>query len=187
MICTLQQYRSFTADYVSFDGDVTAALAEAQTVIEERTERSFERATRTETLRVWPDGRVYPVSYPLVSISAPANAVIEGPAIRITGYLYPEWVKPLWGVQQPIMQDVTYTGGFATIPLDLQRLGAQIAQLVLAPSLPIGSATPAATTDLEGYSSPPLAVLTEWPPSVVRQFRRWKHIKTKLNMHYSSY
>lgn len=179
-LCTLAQYHTFTGDSTRSDADVTAALANAQTEIEELTERKFELATRTETLVVQSNGCVYPSAYPVTSVTLPSTAVINSPAVIVTSVACPPWDLSTVGNPGPTTQSVTYTGGYAAVPRKLQRLCAQMAQYLLTPSDPVGQATEVSTEDLEGYATPPLAVLTEWPPSILRQINRWRHIKTKL-------
>lgn len=201
MICTLQRYRTFTGDYLNYDGDVTEALAQAQTEIEERTERKFEQATRTETIVVRSNGRVYPSAYPVTAVSSPSDAVLDTPAVIVNTPLHREvqsgdfelvarnrfgsahpydWTLSPFVNGGPVTQAVTYTGGYATVPIELQRLNAEMAQYILAPRAPVGSASPASAPDLEGYSTPPLALLTDWPQTILRKINRWAHVKTKL-------
>jgi hypothetical protein len=121
-ICSRAKYRSLTGDSTTADADVDAALADAQRDLEERTERLFESATRTETLRVSPSGRVYPKATPITSVTTPANSTIDGNGIVVGGFL-----NIFTGEYSTIA--VTYTGGYSaeTMPVRVVKLVARMA------------------------------------------------------------
>lgn len=206
-ICTLAAYRRWTGDMVTYDGDATQALAEAQEEIERLTERFFELATVTEVLPVREGYRVFPSRYPVLSVTAPAGAVTDdgigvyvGPqgvdvatgsgfeVLRGGGYGgYNLGTGPFVaynGVPGPpptrITATTSYTGGYATIPVDLQRLCAEMAMIILYPQSPANKQTDADESDTEGSAYPVLVTLADWPKSVKRKLRIWKNIGTRL-------
>lgn len=205
-ICTLATYRKLTGDMVTYDGDAVQALADAQTEIERLTERFFEQATVTETLPIRDTYRVYPSRYPVTAVTAPAGGLTDdgigiyvGPqnndvstggfeALRGGGYSgYTLGTGPFVaysGTPGPSLTlstaTVSYTGGYTTMPVDLQRLNAEMAMIILYPQSPANKQTTADESDTEGYPYPALVTLADWPASVKRKLRIWKHVRTRL-------
>src|SRR5687768_5723200 len=85
-ICSREKYRELMKDTTNFDGDVDAALAEAQEFLEETTGRLFESAERTEVLLVTSDGYVHPSAVPITSVSVPSNSTIDGNRVLVGSY-----------------------------------------------------------------------------------------------------
>lgn len=75
---TVDGYRLRTGDRDSDDVDVSGALLDAQDRIEEELNRSLALDERTETMRLWPYGRVYPKAWPLLSCT---TNTIDGRAL----------------------------------------------------------------------------------------------------------
>lgn len=205
-ICTLDTYRKLTGDMVTYDGDAVQALADAQTEIERLTERFFEQATVTETLPIRDGYRVLPSRYPVTAVTAPSGAVSDdgigiyvGPqntdvptggfeVLRGGGYGgYVNGTGPFVAYTGPpgvpnVLHTATtsYTGGYTTIPVDLQRLNAEMAMIILYPQSPANKQTTADESDTEGSAYPSLVTLADWPKTVKRKLRIWKHVKTRL-------
>lgn len=122
MICNRATYRLLMHDTDSYDGDVDAALAEAQDFLEEETDRKFELGTFTEVLRIDKDGYAYPSASPIVSVATPINSTVDGNRVLVGSY-YNLSISP------SDTTSVTYTGGYAAdaLPRSLVRLVARIA------------------------------------------------------------
>lgn len=142
MICSVDQYRRFTNDLSTEDYKVTQALTDAQSEIEEFCQREFESATRTETLRLYANGRVYPKAFPISTVDSMPGSIIDGWAILLGyGYQYATNVNPFvsgfgsdtWAWQPQVT--VTYTGGYAAneLPPAMIRAAAQVAYDLLHP------------------------------------------------------
>ena len=178
-ICSVAQYRLVTRDYTSYDGDVLSALADAQSLLEEETERLFTSATRTETLAVT-NGRVWPAAVPITSVSAGGTVDVDRCSVLVSAYdsveePYPSSLLPT--------ATVTYVGGFASAPPSLVRLVAEMASLALFPASLSGVPAGANSVSLAGqsYSSPGfLGGASSLPPGIRSHIREWKHPKSRL-------
>lgn len=147
MICTVDQYRTITTDLDTEDYRVTAALVSAQSEAEQFCQRSFESATRTEVLRLYTNGRVYPKAFPIAAVIGMPGAIIDGWGVLLGyGYQYATGVNPFvsgfgsdtWAWQPQIT--VTYTGGYSpdTMPQEVVRAVAQVAYDELHPVVMAG-------------------------------------------------
>jgi hypothetical protein len=203
-ICTLAAYRRMTGDLITYDADVVQTLADAQAEIERLTGRFFEQAAVTETLEILDGYRVFPSRYPVTAVTAPAGALTDdgigiyvGPqnndvatgfgALAGGGYGgyvgTGNFVAYTGAPTVPLTLNtatVSYTGGFATIPIDLQRINAEMAMIMLYPESPANRQTNADESDTEGLAYPVMATLADWPKSVKRKLKVWSHIKTRF-------
>lgn len=179
MICELADYRRITRDAINYDGDVTAALVEAQNIVEQRTERFYESATRTEKLYRYPDGAVYPLATPITSVSVPVGATINGNAVTGTAWSYGDaavnwYLTDMSFNSLPV--EITYIGGYApgNIPAAIVKVTAEIAKISLSPLalLPAGASS-IAVGDVN-ISGSNLGGLGSLPSSITRTLREWK-------------
>jgi hypothetical protein len=164
-------YRNMTGDLSALDNDVDDALVTAQQALEEFLRRPLELATRTETVRIHPDGRAYPLATPIASITDPVGALIRDTAVL---GLWPQQ-NPLWDIlYEPYrygpggqggefdttlpLATITYSGGYTaiTLPRKLRQANADLARLELAAFQPLTAAVTRATVgDVSvAYSQP---------------------------------
>lgn len=170
MLVTVGRYRSVTGDTTSTEADITEALAEAQTLLEDALRRPLEEAERTERLRVL-DGRVYPSATP---ISDGGALTVEGDAL--TGATP---VTSLVGITDSDHATVTYTGGYttATVPRCIERDIAWAAHAVLRPSsvaaVPVGATSVRLGDAAVTYAKPARGGQQfGWSPQTLRYRRR---------------
>lgn len=177
MICTLKDYRRITKDGNSYDGDVLDALVDAQNTVEQKTERFFDSAERTEKLSRYLDGRVYPRATPITSVSVPSGAVIDGNSVKSNTWQYMD-VATNWAFSDETlgypMVEVTYVGGYApgAIPAPIVKVTAEIAKLSLNPSVIPAGATSIQVGDVAITGS--AIGVAELPASVERTLRAWR-------------
>jgi hypothetical protein len=173
-ICSLSEYRSITRDFASTDEDISEALARAQKICEERTERVWERAVRTETLPVVTGGYVYPSSYPVTGVVVPENAPVDGAQIKVTA----SWFSP-----EPATVDVTYVGGYLDeeIPTAIKEAVAELAHYKLHPPTNVG--IPAGATDVstngQRVMGRRLAGASGVPAHIADTFKAWRHVQAR--------
>lgn len=132
MLIDIDRYRTITGDTTSASAVVEAAVVEAQHLLEERLRRGLELDERTERVKLFPDGAVFPSATPLVAV--PAGATVQGAAVLGAGpsgtFLRPDDHTTL-----------TYTGGYdpdeddvsaATyVPVELARAVAWAAKAII--------------------------------------------------------
>lgn len=186
MICGVATYRRLVKDTTSSDADVTTALDEAQQLFEEMTSRNFEQAQRTEVMRLYYNGRVYPKAFPISDVANSPGAVIDGASIILGyGFQYATGVNPFvsgFGADTTNYQPqvtMTYTGGYtdATMPMEVKRAVAQMAYNALNPvtlvGVPVG-ANNVRVGDLSvsGKDLSGMDVLTPRIRKTIRRFRR---------------
>lgn len=133
MLISVATYQSITGDTTSATAVVETAVKDAQGLLEDRLRRPLELASRTERLRRFPDGRVYPSATPITS--GPAGSTVYGAALADAA--------PAGSFLQPADEyvDVTYTGGFdpteddrsavTFVPVDLARAVAWAARAIV--------------------------------------------------------
>lgn len=135
MLISIARYREITGDTSTASAVVETAITDAQAILEDLLRRPLEQAQRTERLRVFPDGRVYPRATPIISAAAGAdiygNAIVDGTPAGT--FLEPDDYA-----------SVTYTGGYDPaetdlsavdyVPVELQRAVAWGAYSVLRPA-----------------------------------------------------
>lgn len=187
-IATLADYRRITRDRDSYDGDIYEALDAAQDFLEENTDRFFETDTRTESLKVHSDGRVYPHATPITAVTTPTNTISSTSSIALGAYgmdvavRWPEWFQASpgddieWfyvGSGRPRLT-VTYTGGYDEdeIPESLKRLVVDIAKVGLSETMnvPVG-ATSVRSGDI-AYSGRSLG--ESLPARIWYEISKWK-------------
>lgn len=134
-ICSRERYREITGDITSEDSVVDAELAYAQQDLEERTDRLYESATRTESLLLDREGYVYPKALPVVSVSIPTQSAVDGNRVLIGSLVN-------ISNSADTRVSVTYVGGYAegAFPIGLVELVAAMAyqRLHRITDLPLG-------------------------------------------------
>lgn len=126
---TVAGYRLRTGDATSLSSAVSAAIEEAEEMLEEELRRGLANEERTETLRIYPtygetvdlwawSGRVYPRAWPITA----STLVIDGRAL----FGATPDNHPFTGIVEPVVTPratITYTGGFtaATLPVTLAQ------------------------------------------------------------------
>jgi hypothetical protein len=131
MIGSIAVYRRITGDTASDDATVTAALTDAQGLLEEALNRRgvLETGTRTELCRVYNqsqtflfiNGLCYPAATPITAVSSPAGVTFTDSEVRgVTGVVFDlvtDYINEFPEVT------VTYTGGYSpsTLPYTLMR------------------------------------------------------------------
>lgn len=138
MILSRAEYRKYTDDWESYDGDVDEALVDAQAEAERITGRKFDyNAAITETLEVY-GTVVYPSAIPVSVV----DATIVGDGIDF-GY----WST--WNIHGPAhFATVTYEGGWTpeTAPVSLKKVLARVVKArLLKPAIDL-SRLPVGTT-----------------------------------------
>lgn len=105
-LVTGARYQVITGDYGTIDTAVTAALFDAQQLLEEVLQRELESKQRTE--RMYPDtlGRVYPHVTPITV--PPVGLLVDGDVLYSTG---PFAQTPSF-IFEGNWADLTYTGGY---------------------------------------------------------------------------
>lgn len=185
MLCDLKSYRRITGDKDSYDGDVLAALVEAQGIVEDRTGRYFDQVERTETLKVFQNGRVYPHAYPVISVSVPVGASILGNSVRFSSWNSWDPIvnhnPDIWFIDPAYRPTatITYVGGFesGTGPIELVRATAEIANLSLNPSkfkVPAGT-TGVTVGEVSFQSSNGFGGVSALPANILRTLNRFKY------------
>lgn len=162
-LVTEDQYRRWSFDKVNEwdDPALQSALDDALADIEEYTNRHFESATRTETLRIFyktPGAYQYlgyfvvPSAPPIASVSAPVGGAVFNEDL-IVGISPPSiFGGGLWGDDQADFATVTYTGGFtsATLPVTVGRVLAKHAFRRMSPNLMLDRLPPGVTSVKNG-------------------------------------
>lgn len=155
-------YRRLTADTASPSGDVVAALADAQALLQDALRRPLESAVRVEAVRVGVDGLAWPLVTPITVV--PAGVTVEGHAVR--------------GVPSAgLLGVLTYTGGWTalTFPMTLAEALCGAAKELLHPtdrgpvgarSYAVGDVSVVRFVTLKGELAP------QWGPSVLAYRRR---------------
>jgi hypothetical protein len=113
------RYRNLTGDLQTPEDEVTEGLADAQREVEEYLRRPLESLERTESLRVYANGRVYPKATPITAV--PDGYTVEESAVVAGGVAGAvPWPGVVGG---PTTMDLTYTGGYdpLTLPRELER------------------------------------------------------------------
>ena len=184
MIVDWATYKIVTGDTFSSQADAEAAIARAQRKAEEITERQFDKAERTESLRVDESGKVWPTAYPVAAVTTPSGSQIDdnGMSIKTTS---PSWqdalatIVPGWATDRPRVL-VTYTGGYdvaTPAPTGLQDAIAELAHRYRNPAdtttLPAGARAVAATG--QSVSGGRLGGSGQIPPELRDTIRQHRH------------
>jgi hypothetical protein len=175
VLVSIARYRQITGDTTTSDDVVTAALGDAQGMIEDELDRPLESAERTETLPLKGD-RVYPRVTPITA--APGFTIIGGYALLgasmdSVGDL--PWMPALLASDMPQQSTVTYTGGFTSdsLPTKLARAIARLARhIVLNPqakasAYPYGAKSVAAGDVSVGFEKGVGTVSDEIPAGIL--------------------
>jgi len=116
---TVAGYRVHTGDTTSEASAVSAALVEAEQLLEEELRRTLASEERTQRLRIRADGKVYPPAYP---VTAAGSYLIDGRAI--VGASPDDFPTITIFARTPTpYATITYTGGFTadTFPVTLRH------------------------------------------------------------------
>lgn len=116
MLVDEERYTTITGDTTGDSDTLNTALAEAQQLLEDELGRQLETGERTERLRLYPNGRVYPAVTP-ITVAA---------GYTIYGYAELGDASPIGGpfdTSDPQYAEVTYTGGYTdeTVPVCIAR------------------------------------------------------------------
>lgn len=137
---TVAGYRLQTGDHTSDGVAVTGALVEAEDMLVEELRRHLALESREDTFHIYPDGRIYPDAWPIVSNTG--NLVIEGRALlgatadvtTFVGY-FPDC--------PPNRATVTWTGGYddgtnsQRLPVTLRHAIYDLARALVTDASPI--------------------------------------------------
>lgn len=192
----LYTYRTLSGDMASLDSDVTAALADAQELLEQYLRRGYydatgawvgclEQASRTETVRLHTDGRAYPLATPIISISVPANAIVRDNAViglvslanPLFDFLYePYRFSGVWDATMPL-GTLTYIGGYlpAGVPRKLRQANVDLARVGMETFDPVSAGVKQASVDGTSVTyadAPDRAGVTQAILAEVRGYRR---------------
>ncbi len=157
MLLDRNTYRTLTGDTTSLDAAVDAAGADAQQLLEESLQRPLEQMSRTEMVRLHPDGRAYPLATPLVSISVPAGAILRDSAVLgltpLANPLYDFLFEPyrfsgVWDATGPLAS-ITYVGGYTTaaLPRKLRQALVDLTRVGMEQFDPVGANVKSANVD----------------------------------------
>lgn len=181
MLISVDRYAEITGDSTSASAVVETAILDAQGLLESELHRPLELAERTERMRRFCDGRVYPSATPITA--GPSGSTIYGAGLADAG--------PAGSFLQPADEyvSVTYTGGFdpaetdraevTYVPVELQRAVAFAAQAIIGADtgsldVPEG-ATSVSVGDVSiswGPGGSPASGEVTFPRRLVR---RWRH------------
>lgn len=138
---TIADYRVTTGDTTTASSAVSAALLEAESLLEEELRRQLVSESRSATFKIWPDGSLYPDAWPVTAVAGGLTIVDE----RTISGAEPDdspfigvWTNP----SSPPRATITWTGGYtaATLPATLKRALYDLAKAVLADApVPVGA------------------------------------------------
>lgn len=148
-VVTVERYRVLTRDQVTASAAVEEALEVAEQAVAEYLRRDdLGHQLRTERLRCWPTGKVYPIHTPITDVAVSASYRAENSAIL--EYVSPDditvsvgdWPINRWDDYPASMPHATvqYTGGWtlATLPMKVQAVVAEVAQVLAGARQPAG-------------------------------------------------
>lgn len=131
---TVAGYRLHTGDQETDDSAVSAALLEAESLVEEHLRRLLPLEARTATFPIYPDGRVYPNAWPILT----ASLTIDGRSLKgatpdsgpFIGYI---------DFEPPYTMSVTWTGGFdaGSLPVTLRHAIYEVARPLALDAAPV--------------------------------------------------
>lgn len=179
---TVHGYRVRTGDRDTDTLEVTGALVEAESLMEEELRRLLPLESRTEVMRIFRDGRVYPKAYP---VTVSTTLTIDG---RSLVYASPD-SNPFLGLFLSIERDphivprmtVVYTGGFdaTTFPITLRNALYDIARGLAAERVPVPvGARSISVGDVSvtfGSSDDTGSALDELAPGVWKRIRKYRN------------
>jgi hypothetical protein len=182
-------YQTLSGDFTTQGPEIVVALAAAQTLLEEHLQRGLESMTRTEQVRIHYDGRAYPTSTPITSVTSPTTAVVmDG---TVVGSLMADQ-NPLWDVlvepyhygpggaggefdttMRP--STITYVGGYTpdNLPRKLRQAIVELAQVELRTFDPAAAGVRMATvgdTSVQYTDAPTRAGVTDAILATVKGF-----------------
>lgn len=140
---TIAQYQFHTGDTTTASATVQAGLDVAEQMVEDYLRRELASTERTEDIRVWPHGLVYPKHVPVTSVQASADYSVHNEATikyvtpdDVTSEVVGDWSVPTDAYPHSLPYgSVTYVGGWtsATLPVTIVRVVALIAKAFTVP------------------------------------------------------
>lgn len=185
MLLDVPTYQTLSGDITTDALAVTTALADAQFMLEDYLNRSLEQMTRTELVRLHPDGRAYPLATPIISVSIPVGAVVMDNAVMgLIPQINPLWdflfepyrYSGVWDTTGPV-SSITYVGGFtpALLPRKLRQAIVDLARVGLQQFDPVTANVKSASVDgtsVTYATAPDRAGVTASILKEVRGYRR---------------
>lgn len=174
---TVAGYQLRTGDTSSAASAVTASLVEAEAILDEALRRHLALDERTDTFKLYPDGRIYPDAYPITS----SSLTVWGRSLSGATPDVATFVGLIGECPAPPQATVTWTGGYnaATLPRTLANAIYDLAGFDLSDSTPgISGVTSVSLGDASvSYAAPLDGLLDTLVPGLwarVRRFRnRW--------------
>lgn len=142
---TVEQYQFHTGDVTTASATVQANLDIAEQMVEDYLRRSLASTERTERMRVWPHGLVYPANVPVTSVQASADYSVHNEATikyvtaddGVESIVGPDHSVPVDGYPHSLpYASVTYVGGWtaASMPVSIVRVVSLAARAFANPS-----------------------------------------------------
>lgn len=175
---TVAGYRLATNDQTTASSAVSAALLEAESLLEDELRRHLPSQSRTKACKIWPDGRVYPDAWPVDSV---VGLVLED-SRTVLGAV-PD-AGPFVGViprnYAPPTVTITWVGGFTApdglhpLPVTLAHAIYDLAKAVLAAApVPVGATSMSVGDVSVSYPSPPQGTVDGYVPGLSDRVRKW--------------
>ena len=152
---TVAQYQFHTGDSTTASATVEAALDVAEEMVGGYLRRELASAERTEEMRVWPHGVVYPKHVPVTSVQASADYSVHNEATikyvtpdDVTSEVVGDWSVATDNYPHSLpYASVTYVGGWsaATMPVTIVRTVALIAKAFVNPTTIAGAGVASAS------------------------------------------
>lgn len=155
-VVTVERYRVLTRDNTTASASVEAALEVAEQAVADYLRRDdLGLDVRTERLRLHPSGKVYPAHVPIVEVAATATYRAENGSIL--EYVSADDITHSVG-EWPVRRTddyphtlpyatVVFTGGWtlATMPIKVQAVVAEVAQVLAGAKQPAGAGVESAS------------------------------------------
>lgn len=170
---TVADYRIHTGDTTTSASAVSAALIESEDLLDEELRRHLELAQRTDTFRIYCDGRIYPDAYPITV----SDFTIDGRALRGAT---PDG-GPFIGIWEHIdnpRATVTWTGGYttSTLPRTLQHALYDLAHGLTEEALvPVGATSVSLGDASVSYAAGSFGGIDAIVPGLSRRVRRYQN------------
>lgn len=178
MVVSESKYRIVTLDVSSPTGAVTAALEQAQQMVEAELDRWLEVGEYTENISFGRAFRGYPRATPVHEVLAGPGVEVSETGESLDGFGLDAFWSPIRGARY--RQTVTYVGGFDVDDPDIEPLLvtiARLAQRLIQPatlSLP-ANATSASVGDVSvSFATPGSSALDTYLPGVSAELRGWR-------------
>lgn len=173
---TVADYQVTTGDSTTASSAVSAALLEAEALLEEELRRQLASEERTKAFKIWPDGALYPDAWPIT----------DAGDLRIIGTRTLLGAEPddspflgVWPtVAAPPMATVTWTGGFtaSTLPATLERALYDLAKAILSDSpVPVGATSMSVGDVSVSFGAPTSGGLDSLLPGLATRVARYRN------------